>query len=92
MEAPPIDLDEELSFGVQLIVIVDQEMKQLKSNVIVLIKVLCKNHLIEEMTRETEIFMRNHYPFLFECSMWKFWGQNFYKEGRNVIPVILLLG
>ena len=68
-EAPPIDLDEELSFGEQLITIVDQEMKQLRSNIIAMIKVLCKNHLIEEMTRETEIFMRNYYPFLFECSM-----------------------
>ena len=24
--------------------------------------------------------------------MWKFWGQNFYKGGRNVIPVNFLKG
>ena len=66
LETPPIDLEEDLSFEVQPVVIVDQEMKQLRSKVILMIKVLWRSDLIEEMTWETEVFMRNHYPYLFE--------------------------
>ena len=40
LEAPPIELEEDLSFEVQPIAIVDQEMKQLRSKVIPMVKVL----------------------------------------------------
>ena len=66
-EAPPIELEEDLYFEVQPVAIVDQEMKQLRSKVITMVKVLWRSDTIEEMTWETETFMRNHYPYLFDA-------------------------
>ena len=40
LKDPPIELEEDLSFEVQPIAIVDQEMKQLRSKVIPMVKVL----------------------------------------------------
>ena len=65
LEIPPIELEKDLSFEVQPVAIVDQEMKQLRSKVIPMVKVLWRNDTIEEMTWETEAFMRNHYSYLF---------------------------
>ena len=56
LKAPPIELKEDLSFEVQLVGIVDQEMKQSRNKVIPMVKVLW----------ETEAFMRNHYSYLFD--------------------------
>ena len=50
LETPPIDLEEDLSFEVQPVAIVDQEMKQLRSKVIPMLKVLWRSDDIEEMT------------------------------------------
>ena len=66
LEDPPIDLEEDLSFEVQPVAIVDQEMKQLRSKVVPMIKVPWRSDTIEKMTWETEAFMRNHYPYLFD--------------------------
>ena len=65
-EVPPIELEEDLSFEVQPVAIVDQETKQLRSKVIPMVKVLWKSDMIEEMTWESESFMKDHYPYLFE--------------------------
>ena len=40
LETPPIELKEDLSFEVQPVVIVDQEIKQLRNKVIPIVKVL----------------------------------------------------
>ena len=66
LETLPIDLKEDLSFEVQPVAIVDQEMKQLRRKIIPMVKVLWRSDTIEEMTWETEAFMRNHYPYLFD--------------------------
>ena len=66
LETPPIELKEDLSFEVQPVAIIDQGMKQLKSKVILMVKVLWRSDAIEEMTWETEASMRNHYPYLFD--------------------------
>ena len=66
LEVPPVELKEDLSFEVQPVAIVDQEMKQLRSKVIPMVKVLWGSDLVKEMTWKTETFMRNHYPYLFE--------------------------
>ena len=66
LEAPPIELEEDLSFEVQPVAIVDQEMKQLRSKVILMVKVLWRSNTIGEMIWKTETFMRNHYSHLFE--------------------------
>ena len=66
LETPPIELDEDFSFEVQPVAIVDQELKQLRSKIIPTVKVLWRSDPIEEITWETEAFMRNHYLYLFE--------------------------
>ena len=77
LETPPIDLEEDLSFEVQLVAIVDQEMKQLRSKIIPMVKVLWRSDAIEEMTWETEASMRHHYPYLFEVWHMKILGTKF---------------
>ena len=66
LETPPIELEEDLSFEIQPIVIIDQKMKQLRSKVIPMVKVLWISDAIEEMTWETEASMRNHYQYPFD--------------------------
>ena len=66
LEVSPVKFEEDLSFKVQPVAIVDQEMKQLRSKVILMVKVLWKSDMIEEMTWELESFMKDHYPYLFE--------------------------
>ena len=66
LETTPIELEEDLSFEVQPVAIIDQEMKQLKSKVIPMVKVLWRSDSIEEMTWETEVFMRSRYAYLFD--------------------------
>ena len=62
-------LEEDLSLEVQPVPVVEQKMKQLRSKVILMVKVLWKSDTIEEMTWKTKTFMRNHYPYLFEVRM-----------------------
>ena len=66
LKTPLIELEEDISIKVQPVAIVDQEMKQLRSKVIPMVKVLWRNNSIEEMTWKTEASMRNHYPYLFD--------------------------
>ena len=56
LEVPPIELEEDLSFGVQPVAIIEQEMKQLRSEVIPMVKVLWRSDKIEEMTWENRSF------------------------------------
>ena len=65
LETPPIELIEDFSFQVQLVGIVDQEIKKLRNKVIPMVKVLWKSDTVEETTWETEAFMRKHHPYLF---------------------------
>ena len=65
LEAPPIELNEDLSFEVQPVGIVDQEIKELRNKVIPMVKVLWKSNTIEETTSETKAFMRKYHPYLF---------------------------
>ena len=65
LEAPPIELNEDLSFEVQPVGIMDQGIKKLKNKTILMIKVLWKSDTIEKTTWETEEFMRKYDPYLF---------------------------
>ena len=65
LEAPLIELNEDLTFEVQPVGIVDQEIKELRKKVIPMVKVLWKSDTVEETTWETEAFMRKHHPYLF---------------------------
>ena len=59
LEAPPIELIEDLSFNVQSMGIVDQRLKELRNKVISMVKVLWQSDKVEEMMWETKVSMRS---------------------------------
>ena len=63
LEAPLIELKEDLSFEVQLVD--DQKLKELRNKVIPKVKVLWRSDTVQEMILETEASMRDRYPYLF---------------------------
>ena len=65
LEAPPIEINEDMSFEVQPVRIVDKRMKELRDKVIPMVKVLWQNDIVNEMIWETEASMRSHYRYLF---------------------------
>ena len=65
LETPPFELDEDLTFEVQPVGIVDQGIKELKNKTISMVKILWRSGSIEETTWETEAFMRKYHPYLF---------------------------
>ena len=65
LEAPLVELNEDLSFDVQLVGIVDQRIKELRNKVILMIKVLWRSDTIEKMMWEMKASMRSCYPYLF---------------------------
>ena len=65
LEAPFIELKEDLSFEVQPVRVIDQKLKELRNKAILIVKVLWKNDIVEEMMWETEASMRSHYSYLF---------------------------
>ena len=65
LETPPFELDEDLTFEVQPVSIVDQGIKELRNKTILMVKVLWRSDSIEETTWETEAFMRKYHPYLF---------------------------
>ena len=50
LEAPSVELGENLSFEVQHVGIMDQRMKELRNKVIPMVKVLWRSDRVEEMT------------------------------------------
>ena len=60
-----LELDLDLSYEEQPIQILDKEEKQLRNRKIPLVKVLWKNHSVEEATWEHEDEMRKMYPIVF---------------------------
>ena len=65
LEAPPNELNEDLSYEVQPVGIVDQRIKELRKKTIPMVKILWRSDTIEETTWETEAFMRKYHPYLF---------------------------
>ena len=65
LEAPPIELNEALSFEVQPVGIVDQGIKELRNKIISMVKVLWRSDTIKETTWKTEAFMRKYHPYHF---------------------------
>ena len=60
-----IDLDESLTYKEKPVQILDRKVKELRTKRIPLIKVLWRNHEIEEATWEVEEDIRAKYPELF---------------------------
>ena len=75
LEAPEIELRDDLSYEEQLVQILGREEKELRNKTISLVKVLWRNHLVEEATWEREDQMRSQYPYLFHDT-----GPNFVDE------------
>ena len=65
LEYEPIQIREDLSYEEQPVQILASDVKLLKNRSIPLIKVLWKNHNVEEATWEKEDDMKIKYPHLF---------------------------
>ncbi|KAL0561310.1 hypothetical protein IC582_001733 [Cucumis melo] len=62
----PLEIDENLSYTEQPVEVLAREVKTLRNKEIPLVKVLWRNHRVEEATWEREDDMRSCYPDLFE--------------------------
>jgi hypothetical protein len=62
----PLRVQENLTYEEMPIQIMDRKEKQLRAKTIPLVKVLWRNHGVEEASWELEQEMRNRYPHLFE--------------------------
>ncbi|KAL0539868.1 hypothetical protein IC582_024089 [Cucumis melo] len=62
----PLEIDENLSYAEQPVEVLAREVKTLRNKEIPLVKVLWRNHRVEEATWEREDDMRSRYPDLFE--------------------------
>ena len=65
LQPQSVELNEDLTFEEEPIAIVDYQVRQLKSKVILMVKVLWRSNNVEEHAWETEAEMRAAYPYLF---------------------------
>ena len=65
----PVKLKDDLTYEEEPIEILDRRAQVLRTKVIPLVKVLWRNHAIEEATWEHEDQMRSQYPHLFQIGM-----------------------
>ena len=60
-----VELNKDLSYEKYPVVVVDRQVRQLRTKDIPMVKVLCSNHSAEGCTWEAEAEMRKTYPYLF---------------------------
>ncbi|XP_075649948.1 uncharacterized protein LOC142620469 [Castanea sativa] len=65
LEYEPINVREDLSYEEQPVQILDRKEQVLRSRNISLVKVLWRNHTVQEATWEKEEDMKEKYPYLF---------------------------
>ncbi|KAL4378322.1 hypothetical protein GQ457_02G025300 [Hibiscus cannabinus] len=65
LEPEEVERNPDLSYEEEPIQILDREIKRLRNKNIALVKVLWRNHKVEEATWESEEIMRKKYPHLF---------------------------
>ena len=65
LQPQSVELNEDLTFEEEPVAIVDYQVRQLRSKVIPMVKVLWRSNSVEEHTWETEAEMRAMYPYLF---------------------------
>ena len=75
LEPPEIELRDDLSYEEQPVQILDRKEKELRNKTIPLVKVIWRNHLVEEATWEREDQMGSQYPHLLHDT-----GTNFVDE------------
>ena len=68
VQAGEIEVFDNLSYVEEPVQILDRKQRQLRNREIPMVKVLWKNHAIEEATWEPEEYMQQHYPHLFPNS------------------------
>ncbi|XP_019256356.1 PREDICTED: uncharacterized protein LOC109234749 [Nicotiana attenuata] len=68
LEAPTTQLDERLSYEEEPMAIVDRQIRKLRSKEIMFVKVLWRNHTVEEATWELQKDMQAKYPHLFQST------------------------
>ncbi|XP_070045541.1 uncharacterized protein [Nicotiana tomentosiformis] len=79
LEQPTIPLNEKLSYKEKLLAIVDREVRNLRSKEIVFVKVLWRNHTVDDATWKVEDAMRGT-PFI---SVYRDMEVEVIKHGRN---------
>ena len=84
LDYEPIEVELELTYAEQLVEIVDSKVQELRNKTVKFVKVIWRNHLIEEATWEPEEEMRKNYPLLFSKSAD---SENGIQVGENVTPV-----
>ncbi|XP_027098917.1 uncharacterized protein [Coffea arabica] len=84
-----VELDETLTYGEQPVQILDRKVKELRNKQISLVKILWKNHDVEEATREVEEDMQKEYPSLFTKKGINFEDEIALRRGGYEIPVSL---
>ncbi|XP_027178031.1 uncharacterized protein LOC113777196 [Coffea eugenioides] len=84
-----IKLDETLTYGEQPVQILDQKVKELRNKQISLVKILWKNHDVEEATWEVEEDMQKEYPSLSTNKGINFEDEIALRRGSYEIPVSL---
>ena len=62
----PLEVREDLTYIEHPVEILDRKEQVLRTKVIPLVRVLWRNHSVEESTWEREDEMREQYPFLFD--------------------------
>ena len=77
----PLELCNYLSYEETSIKILDQEVRELQNKTIPLVKVLCRNHAVEEATWKREQDMHAKYPDLF--GTFSFEDEIYFKRGQN---------
>ena len=68
LEVQPIELKEDLSYEEEPVQVLDEKEQDLRTKMIPLIKVLWRNHDVQEATWETKEQMIKKYPHLFSGS------------------------
>ncbi|KAL4319812.1 hypothetical protein GQ457_18G008350 [Hibiscus cannabinus] len=63
-EQEEVELNSDLSFEEELVMILDREVKRLRNKNVSLFKILLRNHNVEEATWEPEETMMERYPYL----------------------------
>jgi len=66
----PVEVKEDLTLELRPIRILDQEVKELRSKKIPIIRILWRNAQIEEETWEREAEMRKKYPIYLNYQVW----------------------
>ncbi|XP_016737880.1 uncharacterized mitochondrial protein AtMg00860-like [Gossypium hirsutum] len=80
MAVEEIEVSPDLTFKEEPIQIIDRDVKELRRKSVPLVKVLWRNHKVDEATWEPEEVMQRQYPQLFESVLWE---KQLYAELRK---------